>query len=74
MLRSSRMKWADRSTAPRVLAASACVALLACQPTVKVEAPKEPITVNLNIKIEADVRVRLEEKAREDIEANPEIF
>ena len=48
--------------------------LVACQPSVKVEAPDEPITINLNIKLDADVRLRLEEQAREDIEANPEIF
>jgi hypothetical protein len=46
--------------------------LVACQPTVKVEAPKEPITINLNIT--ADVRVRIEEQAKEDIKENPEIF
>ncbi len=46
----------------------------ACQPTVKVEAPKEPITINLNIKLDADVRVKLEEQAKKDIEANPNIF
>lgn len=57
-----------------VLSAVACVALLACEPTVRVEAPKEPITINLNIKIEAEVRIKLEEKAKEDIEANPEVF
>lgn len=45
--------------------------LMACQPTVKVEAPKEPITINLNIKLEADVRVRLEDQAREDVSSNP---
>ena len=45
-----------------------------CQPTVRVEAPKEPITINLNIKLDADVRLRLEEEAREDIEANPDVF
>ncbi|MGF1610211.1 MAG: YnbE family lipoprotein [Kiloniellales bacterium] len=44
----------------------------ACQPTVKVEAPKDPITINLNI--QADVRVTLEEKAKEDISANPGVF
>ena len=44
----------------------------ACTPTVKVEAPKEPITINLNI--QADVRVKLEEQAREDIQANPDVF
>jgi len=47
---------------------------LSCTPTVKVEAPKEPITINLNIKLEADVRVRLEEAAKQDIEQNPKIF
>ncbi|PJK29130.1 YnbE family lipoprotein [Minwuia thermotolerans] len=49
-------------------------ALAACTPTVAVQAPKEPITINLNIKLDADVRVRLEEQAQEDIKKNPEIF
>jgi hypothetical protein len=57
-----------------VLAAFASVALVACEPTVKVEAPKEPITINLNIKIDAEVRVKLEESAKEDIETNPDVF
>ena len=48
--------------------------LVACNPTVKVEAPSEPITINLNIKLDADVRVKLEDQAREDISANPDIF
>ena len=46
----------------------------ACQPTVRVEAPKEPITINLNIKLDADVRVKLEKQAEEDIQANPNLF
>jgi hypothetical protein len=49
-------------------------ALIACQPKVQVEAPKEPITINLNIKLDADVRIRLEESAKEDIQRNPGIF
>ena len=56
------------------LAAAAFLGLAACQPTVRVEAPKDPITINLNVKLDADVRVRLEEKAREDITSNPQIF
>ncbi len=48
--------------------------LAACQPTVKVEAPKEPITINLNIKLDAEVKLKLEEQAKEDIEENPKIF
>ena len=54
--------------------AAAMLALAACQPTVRVEAPREPITINLNVKLDADVRVRLEETARKDITSNPEIF
>jgi hypothetical protein len=46
----------------------------ACQPTVKVEPPAEPITINLNIKLDAEVRVKLEEQAKEDISKNPDIF
>ncbi|MDF1737032.1 MAG: YnbE family lipoprotein [Minwuia sp.] len=46
----------------------------ACTPTVQVAAPKEPITINLNIKLDADVRVRLEEAAKKDIQTNPGIF
>lgn len=52
----------------------AALGLAACQPTVRVEAPREPITINLNIRLDADVRVRLEEKARDDIAGNPDIF
>ena len=48
--------------------------LAACQPTVKIEAPKEPITINLNIKLDAEVRIKLEERAKQDIGANPDIF
>jgi hypothetical protein len=43
----------------------------ACTPKVAVEAPKEPITINLNIKLDADVRLRVEEKAKDDVKSNP---
>ncbi len=61
---------------PRVLLGALFLggALAGCAPTVKVEAPKEPITINLNIKLDADIRVRVEDKAKEDIAANPDIF
>jgi len=45
--------------------------LAACTPTVRVEAPREPITINLNIKLDADVRLRIEEKAEDDVRTNP---
>ena len=43
----------------------------ACSPTVRVEAPKEPITINLNIKLDADVRVKLEQQAKDDVATKP---
>ena len=46
----------------------------ACEPTVRVEAPKDPITINLNVRIDAEVKVKLEEQAEEDIRNAPEIF
>lgn len=56
----------------RSTAALALLLLAACTPKVQLEAPKEPITINLNI--QADVRVRIEEAAQQDIAANPDIF
>ena len=56
------------ATVMLVLAAT----LVACEPTVRFEVPREPITINLNIK--ADIRVRIEEQAKKDIEANEKIF
>ncbi|WP_223807853.1 MULTISPECIES: YnbE family lipoprotein [Marinobacter] len=37
----------------------------ACTPTVKMEAPKEPITVNLNVKIQHEIYVKVDK----DVEA-----
>jgi hypothetical protein len=31
-----------------------------CTPSVKVEAPEKPITINLNVKIEHEIRVKVE--------------
>lgn len=40
--------------------------LLGCSPTVTVKPPTEPITINLNIKIEHEVRIKVE-KDLEDV-------
>jgi hypothetical protein len=53
------------------LLALGCSLWASCTPKVQVEAPKEPITVNLNIKLDADVRLRLEEVAKEDVRTKP---
>ncbi|WP_245675860.1 YnbE family lipoprotein [Halofilum ochraceum] len=61
---------------PVRIAAAALVPLFvaACTPTVQMRAPEEPITINLNVKLDAEVRVKLEEKAEQDIAQNPDLF
>jgi len=54
-----------------IWAVALLLASAGCTPKVAVEAPKEPITINLNIKLDADVRLRVEEKAKQDVEKNP---
>ncbi|MBS0298399.1 MAG: YnbE family lipoprotein [Proteobacteria bacterium] len=62
------------TTIVKIILIICCLVLIACAPTVKVESPQEPITINLNIKLDADIRVKLEEQAKKDIAANPSIF
>lgn len=67
------MKGARRS-AMGITVALTALSAIACEPTVRVEAPKEPITINLNIRLDADVRLRLEESAKKDIQTNKDVF
>ena len=42
--------------------------------TVKVEAPDKPIEINLNVKIDQEVRVTLDREIDDLIAENPDIF
>lgn len=48
--------------------------LAACTPTVQVEAPDKPIVINLNVKIEHEVRVKLEKDVDELLKKNSDLF
>ena len=48
--------------------------LAACSPTVKVKAPKKPITVNMNVNIEHNLRVKVEKEVEEVMKNNPEAY
>ena len=50
------------------------LALAACTHRVQVEAPKDPIVINLNVKIEQEVRVKVEKDVEDLLEENPDIF
>lgn len=45
-----------------------------CAPTVAIEAPKEPIVINMNIKIEHEIRVNVDQDLEELFEDEKEIF
>ncbi|MBE2191361.1 MAG: YnbE family lipoprotein [Alphaproteobacteria bacterium] len=64
-----------RTLLSTVLCTAFCGVFLAgCTPTVKIEAPDKPIEINMNIKIEQEVRVRVEKDLDAGILENPELF
>ena len=51
------------------------MALLAgCSPTVQVQAPKEPIEINLNVKIEHEIRVQVDKELEGLFDEDSELF
>lgn len=48
--------------------------LMACSPTVKIEPSDKPIVINLNVKIDQEVRVRLDKDVEDLIANNPDLF
>ncbi|WP_417565797.1 YnbE family lipoprotein [Marinobacter sp.] len=49
------------------------LAMVACTPTVQMAAPKEPITVNLNVKIQHEIYVKVD-KDVEDLFSEKGLF
>ena len=45
-----------------------------CNPTVQVQAPKEPIEINLNIKIEHNIRVQVDKELEDLFESDSDVF
>ena len=48
--------------------------IAACTPTVRLEAPTEPIEINLNVTINQEVRIKLDREVEELIADNPDLF
>ena len=53
---------------------AAALMLAACTPTVRLEAPERPIEINLNVRIDQEVRVRVDRDADRTIRENPAVF
>jgi hypothetical protein len=56
------------------LATASILTIAACQPRVALEAPKDPIVINLNVKIEQEVRVKVEKDVEDLFDGNEELF
>jgi hypothetical protein len=63
-----------RRSARALSALALMLMLFACTHRVQVEAPKEPIVINLNVKIEQEVRVKVEKDVEDLLAENPELF
>ena len=60
----------------RIVTVTGAVALsaAACSPTVKVEAPDKPIEINLNVKIEQEIRIKVDRELDDLFANNPDLF
>ncbi|WP_374383992.1 YnbE family lipoprotein [Dongia sp.] len=66
---------AARIAAPLLAVSLLGAPLLAgCNPTVKVEAPDKPIVINLNVKIEQEVRIKVDKDVDNLVSSNPNLF
>ena len=57
-----------------IIALTALFVTSACTPTVRVEAPSEPITINLNVKIEHEIRLKVEQELDEILTEDSGLF
>ena len=58
----------------RPLALIAAFSLLACTPTVQMQAPDKPIEINMNVNIKHEVRVKVDKELDSAFDENPELF
>ena len=72
-IRSNRMT--IKGSQMRILVCSSLLLLLvACTPTVQVKAPDEPITINLNVKIEHEIRIKVDKELDELFDEDSDLF
>ena len=57
----------------RLLSGLLIINVVACTPTVRV-ATEEPITINLNVKIEHEIRIRVDKELDDLFDENSDLF
>jgi hypothetical protein len=78
-LRTSRFAEGEgrgRSASALRVTTCACLAglVVGCAPTVKVQTPDEPIVINLNVKIEHEIRVKVDDELEDLFAENGDLF
>ena len=69
------MKDCIRQHARRGAAVIALAVLgMACTPEIQIRAPEEPIVINLNIKIEQEIRIKVEKDIDDLLRNNKDLF
>jgi len=59
---------------PVFISVAILLLIAGCAPTVKVAVPEEPITINLNVKIEHEIRVKVDRDLDELISSDSDLF
>ncbi len=75
--RHIRAMSSERPVLQSALGAGALLAgalIVGCTPTVRLEAPQEPIVINLNVKVEQEVRVKIDNELDQAFQRNPDLF
>jgi len=50
------------------------LALGGCTPRIEVAAPKEPITINMNVKIEHDIHIKVDKDVEALLQSRSDLF
>lgn len=58
----------------KIVTLVAVLLAVGCTPTIKVEAPQQPIEINLNVKIEHEILIRVEKDLEDLFEQEDDIF
>ena len=57
-----------------IIACAGGLLVAACSPTIKIEPSDKPIKIDLNVKIDQEIRVKLDKDVEELIADNPDLF
>ncbi|HEY3983386.1 YnbE family lipoprotein [Cedecea sp.] len=57
-----------------VLLASTALMLTGCTPRIEVAAPKEPITINMNVKIEHEIHIKVDKDVESLLKNRSDLF